>query len=512
MFIVELSLDIELRAPVNPRDHSGDYMVLPPGSSEVVKGGRGGYFRAAAYGVPAIWLGDVKYGDSPGAGVLRQTAIGGIKTDHWLSEMRATTESQDWNPESALKQACPVIKQLFGWIDRFSPHSRIDNGLIVPERPFPTPVFSRLKSAAQMGGQTGGWIGNADGGDRIHARTTRLYIRRDALVDYLNSVSWPDGAWRRTHSNIAKKALEQGDEGWPGVVEAKPPRGLGVLQGQDKKGRSRRFWSTAEILAWGLDEWILLGSWVPDGTAPAPMRIMPSPCAPLCSLASFYLFDALINGNISQQYTLSMAWLASRSRAPAAPATKAINEWLAEIGTGLGRIYGQHIGSVYITAPDEMFPDIFDAACQAMPKGREWLASPGGAWERAEGASSEAAQMGENARIQLESALENGPLPGEAWLDLASFGSTEQMLRSDAMNRERRLPPAFTAPCAIMPTKIEGDRSDKSSSAGAFDDDGELDAQAHMEPQEPEKEEEEVIATQVSDDMQDPESPSSKTI
>ena len=450
---MELSTSVELRAPVIPADKKGEYMVLPPGGDTPVKAGRGGYFRAATDGAPVVWLGRIDWGDTPGAGVLGERAFGDTATHHWLSEFRAMPE-HGWDPEQALLMARPVVQQLFGWVNRFSPNSQIANGKIVHSTPLPTPVYARPRSSTNMGGQTSGWLPNADGSDQIRGiKTHRLYLRRDALIRYLTSVPWPEGAWQRVHHSVGQKALENGEADWHGLVEAQPPTGLGLLHGADKRGRPRRLWSAAEILAWGLDGWNIHGAWVPEGTAPAPMRVLPSACAPLCSLVMFSLFHELVTGNYHQQHTLTMSWFTSRTRAPLAPATKAIHAWLSNEGAGLGHIYGQHIGAAYVTIPDEMFPDVFDAGKQSLPADQQWLAAPGSAWQRAEDANSDAAHLGEEAREQISLALDNGVIPDEAWLDLLCFGSTEQILRADRMNRERRLPPAFAAPETNMPVE-----------------------------------------------------------
>ena len=447
---MEISTSIELRAPVIPADKTGEYLALPPGGDTPIKAGRGGYFRAATDGAPAIWIGRSEYGDTPGTGVLADRAIGDVGINHWLTEMRALPP-ENWDAEQALQLARPVVRQLFGWIARFAPDSRIVNGRIVPNTPPPTPVFSRPPSSANMGGQTSGWLKNADGGDRIQATTSRLYVRRDALVRYLTGLPWPDGTWRRVNPRIGQKALENGDADWPGLVEARPPTGIGPLHGTDNKGRPRKFWSAAEVLAWGLEGWDVHGTWVPEGTTSAPMRVMNSACAPLCSLATYALFHDLITGIREQQHTLTMSWFSSRGRAPIAPSAKAINQWLADAGSGLGRVFGQHIGAIYVTIPDEMFPDIFEVAQQAQPDDQQWLVAPGSAWERAEQSHSEAMHMGETAREQIGFALDDGPLPQEAWLDLMSFGSTEQILRADRMGQDKRLPPAYTAPETTLP-------------------------------------------------------------
>ena len=444
---------MELRAPVNPADERGDYLVLSPGSDTPEKGVRGGYFRAATDGAPALWLGKVEYRDQPGQGVLGERVIADIGIKHWLAEFRAKPQQQYWDAEEALRLARPVAQQLLGWILRFQPESEIVDGRILPEVPPPAPVFEP-PMGMRIAGQTSGWLANADSPNRIRAETSRWYIRRDALVRYLTQVPWPDGKWTREHPSVAQKILNNGEADWHGLIEADPPTGIGPLHGTDPKGKSRRLWSAAEILAWGVEGWRLRGAWRPERTVPAPMRVLRSACAPLCSLATFLLFHEMVVGepklSMRRKHTPTMSWLTSRGRALAAPAAKMLNERFIERSDG--NMYGQHIGALYITIPDDSLPDVYQAAQAALPEGRRWLMAPGMAWLRAEEAHSEAARMGDAARTQISHALDEGPLPEDAWRELLSFGSTDQILRADRLGQERRFPPAYTAAALSLPT------------------------------------------------------------
>ena len=452
---MKLSSSIELRAPVNPADSEGDYLVLPPGAdTPKTTSARGGYFRAATDGAPAMWLGKVEYGDQPGQGVLGERVIADIGIKHWLAEFRAKPQQQRWDAEEALLRSRPVAQQLLGWILRFQPESQVVNGRILPEVPPPAPVFEP-PMGMRMEGQASGWLANADSPIRVRAETSRWYIRRDALVRYLTQVPWPDGKWTRKHPSVAQKILDNGEADWHGLIEADPPTGIGPLHGLDPvKRKLRRLWSAAEILAWGLEGWRLRGAWLPEQTISAPMQVLRSACAPLCSLATFLLFHEMVVGEPKlsgrRKHTPTMSWLTSRGRALAAPAAKALNDRFIERSDG--NMYGQHIGALYITIPDDSLPDVYQAAQAALPEDRRWLMPPGLAWLRAEEAHPEAARMGEAARTQISHALDEGPLPDEAWRELLSFGSTEQILLSDRQGQERRFPPAYTAAALSMPT------------------------------------------------------------
>ena len=442
---MELSTSVELRAPVNPRDSSGEYMVLLPGSDEPQHASEsGGYFRAATFNAVVVWLGPSGYNDSPGSGVIDDRVVGGFPTKYWISEWRASP--MHWNPEELLLSAAPVVRRVLTWIERFSPGSKVVNGRIVPAEPPPAIDFSRPPPSGDVGGQTSGWLPNGDGGNQIRAETARLYIRRDKLVRDLAGGAWPRGVWKRVHPKIGNSALDNGDVDWVGLLEAKPPSN-GLLHGMDGKRRKRRLWSAAEILAWGLDGWEVHGAWLPDATDQGPFQISAAPCAPMRNLAAFHLFHELAFSNPEGKYTLTMAWLTSRGRALVAPAAKAVHQWFAE-NAGIGRVYGQHVGSLYMTTSDDVLADALAVVQDAQPL----IAVPGNAWRRAEEVHPEASSMGSEARENIQAALDKkGALPAAAWQDLLSFGSTEQLLAADAA--APALAPAYTAPAPTLPSE-----------------------------------------------------------
>ena len=83
----DLSKHVELRAPINPYERAGEFMRLPPGSDQPKLSSKaGGYYRAAAPNTVAIWLGKSSYGDTPGAGVVSDRAIGSIGIN-WLARI-----------------------------------------------------------------------------------------------------------------------------------------------------------------------------------------------------------------------------------------------------------------------------------------------------------------------------------------------------------------------------------------------------------------------------------------
>lgn len=441
---MELSASVELRAPVNPRDKGGEYMVLLPGTDEPRHAPEtGGYFRAATMNAVVVWLGQTGYTDSPGAGVIDDRVIGGFPTKYWISEWRASPLY--WDPEALLVESAPVVRRVLSWIDRFSPGSKVVAGRIVPGTNPPAIDFSRPPPSGDVGGQVSGWLANGDGGNHIAAETARVYIRRDKLIRYLCDCDWPRGLWKRVHPNVGNRALDNGEDGWVGLIEAQPPNN-GLLHGMDAKRRKRRLWSAAEILAWGLEGWEVHGAWMPDDVSGGPFRLTAAACAPMRNLAAFHLFHELAFGNRDGKYTLTTAWLSSRGRALVAPAAKAVHQWFAE-NAGIGRVFGQHIGSMYMTAPDDALADALAVVQDAQPL----MAAPGNAWRRAEAVHPEASRMGSEARENISHALNGGGgLPAAAWQDLLSFGTTEQLLAADAGASE--IAPAYTAPAPTLPS------------------------------------------------------------
>ena len=427
--------EVEVRTPDNPSDPAGPWRAIDTrgGGVRRQRGGPPGYFAAAPPDTAAVWLGKAGFGDRPGRGVLGDQAVGGLKLRHWLNEMRAVAPPEA-EPDERLVTAAPAVFGLVRLLRRWLPEAAVSSGRLMhniealetwTENQKPPP------EGMAADGQYSPWLANGDGGEGDRALLhCRPYLRRDVLLAQLLAGPWPGSNWRRIGPADAELARNNEGPLWPGLVEARPPSRIALLNGTE-----RTLWSLDEIRAWPggrHDDWSILGGWQAD-PGPPPLAFAAPPTAAVSAFVAWHLL-----WEAPPWKSPLRIWLSSQARAQVAPGAQACARWID--ANGVGRMLGLHAGAFYVSLPAELTPEL---ASTLLPAN---TLIPAGAMAAAERQLPEAEARGQRVRQRLKQALDAKPptpLPPPAWPDLLLSGSAPQIARADG--RLKLMPPAFAS-------------------------------------------------------------------
>lgn len=430
---------IEFRAPADERQPDGEYWMLPANGEKPCKGRRDGRMHPTEQpGTIAVWLCPrANYREQYAPGVLSSSkAFANIPSRYWLGEWGAFP--RPWNAEKLLLQSAALVRQVLAWIERWDSDAEVADGRIRLNMPEMSPLhFPPPPGSMDIGGQVSCWLGNGDGGAVHMGPVRRAYIRRDAVVRHLAGCDWPVGPWQRVGAQAATAVLKEGDAEWVGLIEAQPPR-LGILCGKDARGRRRRLWSAAEILAWGLEGWDIRSAWMPEDTDERPFggldEVFADMCgtAPMCNLAALHRFYSatIEQRGVASHFSPTQSWLSSRSRALVAPAAKAAYRLLGRTASS-GRVYGQHLGALYLAAACDKEAERLAAT---MRKAQPLMMAPAPVWRQIEAARPELNRQGNRVRRGIQAMLDMGrPLPQAFSTDLLRYGTPAQLLAADSL-------------------------------------------------------------------------------